>query len=100
LAILAEERLSLLPDLPTAKELGYDAIFEIANFWFAPKGTPQYAIDYFADALEKALETEEVKETIRKDYSTASFLKGQSFADKLRADYAKIRPIALQATQK
>ena len=100
LAILAEERLSLLPDLPTARELGYNAIFQIANFWFAPKGTPQYAIDYFADALEKALETDAIKETIRKDYSTPSFLRGQAFADKLRADYEKIRPIAQQATEK
>ena len=100
LAILAEERLSLLPDLPTAKELGYDAIFQIANFWFAPKGTPQYAIDYFADALEKALETEEVKEAVKRDYSTPSFLRGQAFANKIKADYEKISPIAQLATQK
>jgi len=100
LAILAKERLSLLPDLPTARELGYDAIFELANFWFAPKGTPQYAIDYFAKALEKALQTDAVKASIKKDYSTPSFLKGQAFKNKLKADFEKIRPIAQQATKK
>ena len=100
LAILAEERHPLLPDLPTARELGYDAIFQIANFWFAPKGTPQYAIDYFANALEKALETDAVKKSIKNDFSTSSFLKGQAFKDKLKADYDKIRPIAQRATKK
>jgi tripartite-type tricarboxylate transporter receptor subunit TctC len=100
LAILAEQRHPLLPDIPTARELGYDAIFCIQNFWFAPKGTPQYAIDYFADALEKALETDAVKESIRNDFSTASFLKGQAFADKLKAAYDKIYPIAQRATNK
>jgi tripartite-type tricarboxylate transporter receptor subunit TctC len=100
LAILAEQRHPLLPDIPTARELGYDAIFCIQNFWFAPKGTPQYAIDYFADALEKALETDAVKESIRNDFSTASFLKGQAFADKLKAAYDKIYPIAQRATKK
>jgi len=100
LAIQAEERHPLLPDLPTARELGYDAVFEIANYWFAPKGTPQYAIDYLADALEKALETDAVKERIRNDFSNPSFLKGQAFAEKLRAAYVKIYPIAQQATKK
>ncbi len=100
LAILADQRHPLLPDLPTARELGYDAIFQIANFWLAPKGTPQYAIDYFANALEKALQTGNVKKIIENDFSTPSFLKGQAFKDKLRADYDKIRPIAQKATKK
>ncbi|HUV07592.1 MAG TPA: tripartite tricarboxylate transporter substrate-binding protein, partial [Spirochaetia bacterium] len=100
LAILAEERHPLLPDLPTARELGYDAVFEIVNYWFAPKGTPQYAIDYFANALEKALATDSLKESISKDFSTPSFLKGQAFKDKLKAEYEKVRPIAQRATKK
>jgi putative tricarboxylic transport membrane protein len=100
LAILAKERHPLLPNLPTARELGYDAVFEIVNYWFAPKGTPQYAIDYFSDALEKALETDSVKESIAKDFSTPSFLKGQAFADELKAAYDKVRPIAQRATKK
>ena len=98
LAILADQRHPLLPDLPTARELGYDAIFSIMNYWFAPEGTPQYAIDYFADALERALEIESVQESIRNDYSTTSFLRGRAFANELRAAYRRIAPIAQQAT--
>lgn len=100
LGILAEERHPLLPDLPTARELGYDAIFRITNYWFAPKGTPQYAIDYFADALEKALELDSIQEWIRNGYSTPSFLRGQEFAEEIGAAYEKIAPIARQATAK
>ena len=98
LAILADQRHPLLPDLPTARELGYDAIFSIMNYWFAPEGTPQYAIDYFADALGRALEIESVQESIRNDYSTTSFLSGRAFANELRAAYRRIAPIAQQAT--
>ncbi|GAB5375535.1 MAG: hypothetical protein AcusKO_19970 [Acuticoccus sp.] len=43
-----------LPDIPTMKELGYDMDYCIESWWFAPKGTPQEAIDGMAAALEKA----------------------------------------------
>ena len=100
LAILADDRHPLLPDLPTAGELGYNATFCIQNWWFAPKGTPQHAIDYFANALKKALETDDVKKTVAAGFSTPSFLKGQAFKDKLEAAYEQILPIAQRATKK
>ena len=100
LAILANERHPGLPDLPTAKEMGYEATFCIENFWMAPKGTPQYAIDYFANALEKALETDYVKKTLEEGFSTPSFLQGQAFKDKLETTYTMIAPIAQKATKK
>ena len=100
LAILADQRHPRLPDLPTAKELGYKTNFCIQNFWFAPKGTPKYAIDHFANALEKALQTDYVKKIIENGFSTPSFLKGQEFKNKLEVDYSKISPIAKRARKK
>lgn len=41
LAILGEERIEGLPEIPTAKELGYDAIAFNTYAVLAPKGTPE-----------------------------------------------------------
>ncbi len=53
LAYTGSARFDQLGDLPTMKELGYDMEFCIKSWWFAPKGTPQEAVDGFAKALEK-----------------------------------------------
>jgi len=100
LAILANKRHAKLPNLPTAKEQGYDANFCIENFWFAPKGTPLQAINRFSNALERSLETAAVKAWLEKKFSTPSFLKGQAFSSKLEAAYKQILPIAQRAKKK
>jgi putative tricarboxylic transport membrane protein len=100
LAILSDQRHPRLADLPTAKEQGFDANFCVDNFWFAPKGTPQAAIDHFAGAVEKALATEAVKKQLRDGFSTPSFLKGAAFKAKLEKAYDRIAPIAKRATKK
>lgn len=46
IAVASEQRLKLLPDVPTFAELGYPAV--VAKLWvglMAPKGTPQPVID-------------------------------------------------------
>ena len=40
LAVLSEARDPAIPDVPTAKELGYDAVFCNEHNLYAPKGTP------------------------------------------------------------
>jgi tripartite-type tricarboxylate transporter receptor subunit TctC len=54
--IAAPERLSSLPDVPTAREAGDDFIFSAWNGMVAPKGTPKEIVDRLADALSKALD--------------------------------------------
>src|SRR5258708_13315582 len=55
LAIAAEARSPLYPDLPTFRENGVDLAIGAFHGVFAPKGTPAPIIDRVADALEKAL---------------------------------------------
>lgn len=55
LAITATKRTSLLPEVPTFKEAGFDVQ---ASTWlglFAPKGTPPAAVDRIATAVAAAL---------------------------------------------
>jgi tripartite-type tricarboxylate transporter receptor subunit TctC len=56
LAVATKTRSPMLPDVPTSYEQGLPQ-FDCAPFYavFAPKGTPQAAIDKLADALNKGL---------------------------------------------
>ena len=99
LALLGPERLPQLPDLPTAKELGYDAEFCFQFWWFAPKGTPQEAIDGFAAVLEVAMETDDIASEIEKSAMQPTFSKGPEFQQLLDETYEKIAPVAQQAAQ-
>jgi putative tricarboxylic transport membrane protein len=100
LAVMAEEPWPGLPELSTCIELGYDTTFCIQNWWFAPKDTPASAIDHFASALEKALETDEVKEYLESKYSTKSFLRGEPLVEHMDAVWRQIEPLAKQVKKK
>jgi tripartite-type tricarboxylate transporter receptor subunit TctC len=56
------QRSPVLPDVPTAKEAGLPE-FQAMPWWalFAPKRTPQPILDRLTDALDKALDDENVR---------------------------------------
>lgn len=100
LAYTGAERVEHLPDIPTMQELGYDMNYCIQSWWFAPKGTPQEAIDGMAAALEKASETDRIKEFYDSKMFAPVFLKGEELQKSLDDTWARIEPIAKQAAQK
>jgi len=60
IAVLSEERLPQLPDVPTFKELGFPSI--VGSTWFAvfaPAGTPQPVLDKLGAAINKVIRTPE-----------------------------------------
>ncbi|NQV98519.1 MAG: tripartite tricarboxylate transporter substrate binding protein [Rhodospirillales bacterium] len=100
LAYTGAARHPKLPDLPTAKELGYDVEFCIHSWWFAPKGTPKEAVDGFANALEKSAQTDRVKKLYADKLFAPVFLKGEALQKSLDATWKAIAPIAMQASKK
>ena len=56
LAAWSAERLPEYPDIPTMKELGYDAVMGNWLAMYAPKGTPQNVKDKLTSALKATLE--------------------------------------------
>lgn len=100
LAYTGGERHPVLPDLPTAKELGFDVEFCVQSWWFAPNGTPQEAIDGFADALEAASESERVTSFYADRLFSNVFLRGEELQASLDATWERILPVAQQAAQK
>ena len=62
IAITGDRRSPLMPDVPTATELGYPMKI---NFWigmFAPAGTPKALVDRLNHSLNKALAAPKVRE--------------------------------------
>lgn len=51
-AIAANERSSLIPDVPTLKELGVDMTYSLTRGVMLPKGASQEAIDYWAEVFK------------------------------------------------
>jgi putative tricarboxylic transport membrane protein len=64
LAVTSEERVSDAPDIPTLKELGYEATFANWRGFFGAPGLPEDEAKAFADLLKKMYDTPEW-ETVR-----------------------------------
>ena len=55
LMTLANERLKVLPDVPTAKEIGIDAVYTTVRGFVTLKGTPEDRLKTLEDGLMKAM---------------------------------------------
>ena len=65
LAVAGERRIAALPDTPTLAELGMQGseVYEW-NGMFVPAGTPDTVVNRLADALRKALDSDDIKQRI------------------------------------
>lgn len=66
LAVLTAQRSSLLPDLPTAKEQGFNVVD--GYYWmgfFVPKGVPEPIVTKLNAAISAALDTTSVQDRLR-----------------------------------
>jgi tripartite-type tricarboxylate transporter receptor subunit TctC len=71
LAILTAERSSLLPNLPTAKEQGFNVVD--GYYWmgfFLPKGTPEPIVSKLNAAINAALDADSVRTRLREVATT------------------------------
>src|SRR5881394_2604280 len=74
LASWGTERLKLLPDIPTFKELGYDAEFYIWTGIFVPAATPAPIIARLREAVRNAATSEDFKATMEKVSTPVAYL--------------------------
>jgi len=100
LAYTGAERSEKLPDLPTMQELGRDMTFCVDSWWFAPKETPQEAIDGFAAALGEATQSGQIQAFFDEKAFAPVFLAGQELQASLDETWERILPVAQQAAQK
>ena len=88
IVVAAPQRLAQLPNVPTFKEVGLEAVNRMAYYGvLAPKGTPKAVVDKVSAAVRKALEDASVRKRIE---DTGSLVVGntpEQFAAQIKAEY-------------
>src|SRR5256885_7143949 len=74
LASWSTERLKLLPEIPTFKELGYDAEFYIWSGVFMPAGTPAPIVARMRAAVKEAATSPEFRSAMEKVATPVAYL--------------------------
>ena len=92
---MTEERLADFPDIPTAKESGYDASISMFRGYHAPKGTPEEVIEVLEGAFKKVVESDEYKNFLTDQYSNAIFMDHDEWAEKCKSEM-EIMPKVLE----
>src|SRR6478736_2850333 len=89
------ERLKLLPDIPTLKELGYDAEFYIWTGVFVPAATPAPIKARLREAVRIAATSEDFKLAMEKVQTPVSYLDAPEFQKYWDRDAARLK-VALE----
>ncbi|PNV62324.1 tripartite tricarboxylate transporter substrate binding protein [Clostridium sp. chh4-2] len=90
LAVFAEQRHPLFPDVPTVKELGYEADCLNTKFYYYafPKDTPKEVVSAFSTAMEKVCSDEEAQKKFYDDYYiTLKYMNPEESIDYMRGVY-------------
>jgi tripartite-type tricarboxylate transporter receptor subunit TctC len=93
LAIASEERMEVLPDVPTFKEQGYDIVEGAYRGVAAPPGTPDEIVKVLADAFEKVMKDPEVKKKMDQNAFKTEFMGPEAslaLVKKKMVEYEKI----------
>lgn len=90
LAVTGSERVPLLPNVPTAKEQGFDVDVVMWRGIVAPKGTPKDVIDKLQTAIQKVVVSSEFKGQSEKLGFETGFLPAAEFGKLIAKDDAVI----------
>ena len=95
-AVAAPERLPLLPDIPTLKELGVDMTYSLDRGVVAPKGTSKEAIAYWSDVFKRAAEDPAFVEALAAKGTNVMFRGPEAYADWFKAEYDAHERVAVK----
>lgn len=93
IATLAPERYPDFPDVPTFRELGFDIAMHIWHGLFAPRGTPEAAIQRIEAACARAVQSEAVRQGHERIATPIVHLGARDFARVVEEDSARMRRI-------
>lgn len=88
LCVLGESRSSVVPDVPTAQELGIDITIQGWGGFAVPKDTPQAVIDILEEASETAINSDSVKKTLADRGYEHAYLSGSDMDQKASEELA------------
>jgi tripartite-type tricarboxylate transporter receptor subunit TctC len=91
LASWSDQRLQLLPEIPTFRELGYDAEFYIWSGVFVPAATPSPIVAKLRDAVREVASSAEFKSAMEKVETPVYYLDAPDFQKYWERDAARLK---------
>lgn len=79
LAVMANERLDAIPDVPTCQECGYDAVLGTWRGLAVPASTPDEVVDELYRIFSEAAESDAFKEFMANTNNVIDIMDGDSF---------------------
>ncbi|MBA3773957.1 MAG: tripartite tricarboxylate transporter substrate binding protein BugE [Ramlibacter sp.] len=101
IVVAAPQRLSVLPNVPTFKEVGLEPVNRMAYYGiYGPKGLPKDVVDKIHAGVRKALEDPAVRKRIE---DTGSFIVAntpQQFGEQIKAEFEVYKKVVDQSKLK
>ncbi|MCM0020890.1 MAG: tripartite tricarboxylate transporter substrate binding protein [Tagaea sp.] len=91
LALLAPERDPVVPEVPTARELGLDVVSCVDNWWWMPRGTNPGRVAAIADVLQKVMADPAVRSEFSNRGQRPTFLRGAELTEKIDRTFSLIK---------
>jgi tripartite-type tricarboxylate transporter receptor subunit TctC len=94
IVVAAPARLAALPNVPTFKEVGIEAVNRMAYYGvLAPKGTPKAVVDKIYASVKKATDDPAVRKRIEDTGSLLVLNTPEPFAAQIKAEYAVYKDV-------
>lgn len=86
LAVMSEDRLESIPDVPTCKEAGYDAVLGTWRGLAVPADTPDDVVEALYEAFSEAAQSDAFVEFMDNSNNVIDIMDGETFEARIAAD--------------
>ena len=98
IAVAAPQRLAVLPDVPTFKELGLEPVNRMAYYGITgPKGLPKEVVDKVNAGVKKALEDPAIRKRIEDTGSIVIGNTPEQFTEQIKAEFEVYKKVVESA---
>jgi putative tricarboxylic transport membrane protein len=94
LAVMSRERLAIMKNVPTFKELGYDVVYDQGRGVVAPAGIPEEHKKVLEEMMKKITQTKEWAEYAQKNAMTVTFQDSAQYTKFLDEERAKLQKVS------